>query len=50
MDYNTCNHKQLNQFQAEARRWATNDKSSTSGPTKRGQRQQPAKRKKKAKK
>lgn len=50
MDWDTCNHKKLNQFQTEARRWKTSDaQSPTKSVEKKGQRSQPAKRKKRTK-
>jgi hypothetical protein len=50
MDFDTCNHKKLNQFQAEAQRWKTGDKKPNERSVKKGQKTQPAKRKKKGKK
>jgi len=50
MDWDTCNHKKLNQFQAEARRWqSTGAKGPAQSAGKKGQRTQPAKRKKRSK-
>lgn len=49
MDWDTCNHKKLNQFQAEAKRWKTQDKDSAQSTAKKGKRTQPQKRKKKSK-
>jgi len=49
MDYDSCNHKKLNQFTAEARRWKTGDKPQNEAAPKRGSKVQPAKRKKKGK-
>ena len=49
MDYDACNHKKLNQFQAEARRWKADDKAPNQSSAKKKQRTQPAKRKKKRK-
>jgi hypothetical protein len=49
MDWDTCNHKKLNQFQAEAKRWKTDDQAPNSNVDKKKQRTQPAKRKKKGK-
>lgn len=49
MDWDTCNHKKLNQFTTEARRWQSGDKE-TKPKAAKGQRSQPNKRKKKAKK
>jgi hypothetical protein len=46
MDFNTCNHKKLNQFQSEAKRWKAGDKESKAKPAKRGLKTQPPKRKK----
>lgn len=50
MDWDTCNHKKINQFTAEARRWQAGDKEAKPKTTAKGQRTQPNKRKKKAKK
>lgn len=49
MDFNTCNHKKLNQFQAEARLWQTKKPQPGADTSKRGPKAQPAKRKKKGK-
>ena len=47
MDWDTCNHKKINQRQSEAKRWNVGDKKPNEGPAKRGKKVQPAKRKKK---
>ncbi len=47
MDWDRCNHKKIDQFQAEARRWKSNDgKSTVKSAGKKGLRTQPSKRKK----
>lgn len=46
MDWDKCNHQRINQFGAEARRWATSDKKSSKNATRKGVKTQPAKRKK----
>jgi hypothetical protein len=50
MDFDRCNHKKLNQFSSEARRWNNGSQESTENNSKRGRNIQPAKRKKKGKK
>jgi hypothetical protein len=50
MDWDTCNHKKLNQFQSEAKRWKAASQQPMERPSKRGAKIQPAKRKKKGKK
>lgn len=47
MDWDTCNHKKLNQFQSEAKRWKADDQAANSNAEKKKKRTQPAKRKKK---
>ena len=47
MDYDSCNHKKLNQFQAEARLWQSGDRKPKPSAPKKGLKTQPAKRKKK---
>ena len=49
MDWDTCNHKKLNQFQAEAKRWKNQKASASPESSKKGGRTQPPKRKKKSK-
>ena len=49
MDWNACNFKKIDQFKAEARRWKAGDKEPGKAPTTKGNRTQPAKRKKKKK-
>jgi len=49
MDWDTCNHKKLNQFQVEAKRWKQQTSSNTPTTHKKGQRTQPTKRKKRVK-
>ena len=47
MDWDTCNHKKINQLQSEAKRWNLADREPTESTAKRGKKVQPAKRKKK---
>ena len=49
MEWNACNFKKINQFKAEARRWKPGDKEQEKDLTTKGNRTQPAKRKKKKK-
>lgn len=50
MDWDSCNHKKLNEFTSEARRWKAADKEAKPKAEVKGQRTQPQKRKRKAKK
>jgi hypothetical protein len=47
MDWDTCNHKKLNQRLAEAKRWNAGDPQTNASNAKRGKKVQPKKRKKK---
>ena len=47
MDWDTCNHKKLNQFQSEAKRVKAYDQAAKANAEKKKKRTQPAKRKKK---
>jgi hypothetical protein len=47
MDFNACNFKKINQFQAEARRWKAGVSEEKQSSVTRGKNIQPAKRKKK---
>jgi hypothetical protein len=47
MDWDTCNHKKLNQRLSEAKRWNAGDPQPNASKVKRGKKVQPTKRKKK---
>ncbi|MBT4757052.1 MAG: hypothetical protein HOO08_01515 [Opitutae bacterium] len=47
MDWDTCNHKKLNQRLAEAKRWNTGAPQTNTSKPKKGKKVQPTKRKKK---
>jgi hypothetical protein len=47
MDWDTCNHKKINQRLSEAKRWNLGDQQTSTGSAKRGKKVQPTKRKKK---
>jgi hypothetical protein len=47
MDWDTCNHKKLNQRLSEAKRWNAGDPQPNTSKVKRGKKVQPTKRKKK---
>jgi hypothetical protein len=48
MDWDTCNHKKLNQRLSEAKRWNAGDPQPNTSKVKRGKKVQPTKRKKRA--
>lgn len=47
MDWDNCNHKKLNQFKAEAKRWQNQEPAANAQSKKKNARTQPPKRKKK---
>lgn len=49
MDWDTCNHKKINQRKSEAKRWLADKQTPKPGAAKKRNRTQPAKRKKKGK-
>jgi hypothetical protein len=49
MDWDTCNHRKLNQRNSEAKRWLADEQTPKPNEAKRRKRTQPAKRKKKGK-